>query len=74
MSKAKELEPLHLIEMEDAGARFLIYNTDRGVKTELRFEEEQPWFSQAQLAQIFGVDVRTVSDQHPEFLSDAELE
>jgi hypothetical protein len=69
----KELEPLSLLE-DEAGAQFLIYNTDKGVKTELRFVEEQPWFTQSQLAQIFGVSVPTVNERISKFFADAELD
>ena len=74
MSDFKELEALPLIEDEGTGARFLIYNTEKGVKAELRFQDEQPWFTQAQLAEIFGVDVRTANDHISNFLSSGELD
>jgi len=69
----KELEPLPLFE-DDTGAQFLIYNTIKGAQTELRFVDEQPWFTQAQLAYMFGVDVRTVNHHVQQFLSDGELD
>lgn len=74
MASAKDLEPLRLVEDEETSARFLIYSTERGVKAELRFDEEQPWFTQAQLAGIFGVDVRTVNEHISNFLSGGELD
>jgi hypothetical protein len=71
--EAKELEPLALLE-DAGGAQFLIYNTDRGAQAELRFAEESPWFTQAQLAQIFGVSVPTVNEHISKFLAGGELE
>jgi hypothetical protein len=68
----KEFEPLPLLE-DETGAQFLIYNTDRGVQAELRFADAQPWFTQAQLAHVFGVDVRTVSEHVQNFLKNGEL-
>ncbi|MGO8955215.1 MAG: RhuM family protein [Rhodomicrobium sp.] len=73
VTATKELEPLSLFE-DDTGAQFLIYNTDRGVQTELRFEQDNPWFTQSQLAQIFGVSVPTVNEHIAKFLADGELD
>jgi hypothetical protein len=70
----KDIEPLRLVQDEATGARFLIYNTDRGVKAELRFDEEQPWFTQAQLADIFGVSIPTVNEHVARFRADSELD
>ena len=72
-AEIKEMEPLPLFE-DETGAQFLIYNTDKGVRTELRFHEENPWFTQAQLAQMFGVDGRTVNEHILNFLKDGELD
>lgn len=73
MTARKDLEPLHLVEDGVTSARFLIYSTQSGVRTELRFDEEQPWFTQAQLADIFGVDVRTVNEHVQNFIRGGEL-
>lgn len=69
----RELGPLHLLE-DEAGAQFLIYSTEKGVKAELRFVDEQPWFAQSQLAQIFGVSVPTVNEHISKFLADGEFD
>jgi hypothetical protein len=74
MPKEKDLEPLRLVQDEATGANFLLYSTDTGVKAELRFEDEQPWFTQAQLAEIFGVDVRTANHHVQQFVSAGELD
>jgi len=64
--------PVQLLE-DEAGGYFLIYATDLGVKLELRFESE-PWLTQAQMAKIFGVDVRTVNHHIRQFLDAGELD
>lgn len=65
---------LRLVQREEGGPTFLIYATDRGVKTELRFEGETPWFTTRQLSEIFGVDADTVSDHVNNFLTSGELD
>jgi hypothetical protein len=66
--------PLRLVQHENDGPTFLIYATDRGVRTELRFEGDSPWFTQRDLATMFGVDTDTVGDHIQKFLADAELD
>jgi len=56
-------EPVHLTQDEDTGDRFLIYSTDRGIRVQLRYEREGLWMTQAQMADLFGVD-RTVITKH----------
>lgn len=65
-------QPVQLVE-DDAGDRFLIYATERGAKLELRFDGE-PWLTQAQMAEVFGVNVRTVNEHIQNFLSNGELD
>lgn len=72
-AEATTKEPLRLQE-DDTGARFLVYVTDLGVRHELRFEGEQPWFTQKQLADMFGVQVPTVYEHIQRFTDDGELE
>ena len=52
-------EPVHLVEDADTGDRFLIYATEKGMRVELQYEGETLWMTQAQMAELFGVD-RTV--------------
>lgn len=67
-----ETEPVHLVE-NDNGDRFLIYNTARGVKVELRYQGERLWMTQAQMAEMFGRDVSVVSRHISAVLDDGEL-
>ncbi|MBR2535621.1 MAG: virulence RhuM family protein [Hyphomicrobium sp.] len=64
--------PVHLSE-DDTGDRFLVYVDDKGVHHELRYSGDQPWFTQKQLAQMFGTSVRNVGDHVSKFISDGEL-
>lgn len=65
--------PVELVEYEETGERFLIYASDREAKLELRFDGE-PWLTQAQMAEIFGVAVPTVNEHIKRFLDDGELD
>jgi hypothetical protein len=67
-------QALRLVQKEDGGPSFLIYATDRGVKTELRFDGESPWITTRQMADIFGVDTDTVLDHVNNFVGNGELD
>lgn len=56
-------EPVRLIEDAETGDRFLIYGTSRGVRVELRYDGATLWMTQAQMAELFGVD-RSVITKH----------
>lgn len=56
-------EPVHLVEDAATGDRFLIYGTERGIRVELRYEGDTLWMTQAQMAELFGVD-RSVITKH----------
>jgi hypothetical protein len=56
-------EPVHLTEDEDTGDRFLLYATDHGIEVQLRYERDGLWMTQAQMAELFGVD-RTMVTRH----------
>lgn len=60
---SKPNEPVRLIEDADTGDRFLIYGTSRGVRVELRYDGATLWMTQAQMAELFGVD-RSVITKH----------
>jgi hypothetical protein len=67
-------QALRLVQHEDAGPTLLIYESDHGTKAELRFDGEEPWFTQKQLSDIFGVDVRTANHHVTQFLESGELD
>ncbi|NIJ07611.1 hypothetical protein FHS31_001207 [Sphingomonas vulcanisoli] len=58
-----ELEPVTLQEDEATGDRFLIYSTEKGLRLDIRYEGEALWMTQAQIAELFGVD-RSVITKH----------
>lgn len=58
-----ENEPVHLVEDAETGDRFLVYGTDKGLRLDIRYEGETLWMTQAQMAQLFGVD-RSVITKH----------
>ncbi len=66
--------PLRVLEDADTGHRFVVYTTKDGLRAEARFDGEDPWFTQLQLAEIFGVDVRTVNEHIQRFTDDGELD
>lgn len=65
--------PLKVLEDADTGHRFLVYTNKDGVEAELRFDGEEPWFTQLQIAEIFGVDVKTANHHIVKFQEDGEL-
>ena len=65
--------PLHLIENEESGDRFLVYQTAQGVRLELHYAGDTLWMSQAEMAALFGVDVRTISEHLGNIYGDEEL-
>ena len=62
------------LQQDDTGARFLIYATDKGVRHELRYDSDQPWFTQKQLADMFGVDISVANRHIANFIGDGELD
>ncbi|MEZ5841226.1 MAG: RhuM family protein, partial [Hyphomicrobiales bacterium] len=69
-----EIEPVHLQEDDETGDRFLVYGTDRGLRLDIRFEGETLWMTQAQIGQLFGRDVSTISRHIANVFSEGELE
>lgn len=69
-----ELEPVHLQDDTDTGARFLIYGTEKGPHVEIQYEGEQLWMTQAQIASLYGRDVSVISRHITAILEDGELD
>lgn len=67
-------EPVHLVEREETGDRFLIYTDDKGVRVDLRYEGDALWMTQAQMSQLFGIDVRTVNEHLQNVYREGELD
>lgn len=67
-------EPLHIREDGDTGDRFLVYQTKSGLRAELLVQADTFWATQAQMAEMFGVDVRTVSYHLTNVFREGELD
>jgi len=66
-------EPVHLVE-DEIGDRFLVYGTDKGLRLDIRYEGETLWMTQAQIAQLFGVDRSVVTKHLANVYAEGELE
>ncbi|MHA7884942.1 hypothetical protein [Nitratireductor rhodophyticola] len=54
-------EPVHLVEDAETGDRFLIYDGEKGLRLDIRYEGETLWMTQEQIARLFGRDVSVIS-------------
>ena len=66
--------PLKVVEEADTGHRFVIYTSKRGIEFDIRFEGSEAWFTQLQLAEMFGVNVRTVNEHIKNFRAAGEID
>lgn len=66
-------EPVHLVEREETGDRFLIYTDNKGLRVDLRYEGDALWMTQAQMARLFGRDVSVISRHIANVLEEGEL-
>jgi hypothetical protein len=67
-------EPVHLVEDAETGDRFLVYGTDKGLRLDIRYEGETLWMAQAQIGQLFGRDVSTISRHIANVFEEGELD
>ncbi len=70
MAKKKE------ITIRSSAAEYLSYVAsvgDKPLSVELRYEDENIWLTQRLMAELYGVDVRTVNDHIQKIFSDGEL-
>ena len=67
------LEPVHLQEDEATGDRFLVYGDGAGLHVEINYAGDQLWMTQAQIAELFGRDVSTISRHIASILEEGEL-
>ena len=68
-----ELQPLSLMEDAETGDRFVLYTTPKGINLELRFEADEPWATQKQIAELFGRDVSVISRHLKAIFAEGEL-
>jgi hypothetical protein len=69
-----EQRPIHLLEDADTGDRFLVYESGKGARLDIRFEGETLWMTQDQIARLFGKDLSVVSRHIANVLQDGELD
>ncbi|WP_324740107.1 RhuM family protein [Tsuneonella sp. CC-YZS046] len=67
-------EPVVLQEDEVTGDRFLVYSTDKGLRLDIRYEGETLWMTQAQIAELFGVDRSVITKHIANVYAEGELE
>jgi hypothetical protein len=67
-------EPVHLVEDAMTGDRFLVYDTDKGLRLDIRYEGETLWMSQAEIGQLFSRDVSTISRHIANVFEEGELD
>ena len=61
--------------MEDKNNKIIIYNAEDGqTKIDVRLEHETVWLSQAQMAELFDKDVKTINGHIKNVFSEGELE
>ena len=70
----EELQPLPLIEEAETGNRYVLYATPGGMELELRFEGEEPWATQKQMAGLFDRDISVISRHLKAIFAEGELE
>ena len=68
------VEALTVYEDERTGNKLVPYVTGKGVEVDLLFDGEQPWFTRADLADMFGVTVPTVVSHIQSFMDANELD
>ena len=65
------------ITIHSSTAEYLTYvaaTGDAPESYEMRYENENIWLTQRMMAELYGVDVRTVSDHLQKIYSDGELQ
>lgn len=68
------IEPVRLQEDEDTGDRFLIYGDGTGTHVEVSYSGDELWMTQAQISELYGRDVSTISRHIANILEEGELD
>lgn len=69
-----QAEPVRLEEDSETGDLFLVYGTEQGLRIDIRYEGETLWMTQAQIAQLFGRDISTISRHIANVHEEGELD
>lgn len=72
--KISDSEPVQILEEEATGDWFLIYESDGGLRLDVRCESETLWMTQAQIAQLFGRDQSVISRHIHNIVDEGELD
>lgn len=67
-------EPVHLVEDAETGDRFLVYATEKGLRLDIRYEGENLWMTQAQIAELFGRDRSSITKHINNIVEEGELD
>lgn len=73
-ARAAAAGPVRLTESGEAGDRFLIYSSAKGIEVRLRYEGDGLWMTQAQMAELFGKNVSVISRHAANILDEGELD
>ena len=73
MADASEDKPLSLIQNAETGDRFVLYTKPDGQNLELRFEGEEPWATERQMAELFGVSQQNANYHINNIYKDGEM-
>lgn len=71
---ANQNEPVRLEKEAETGDLFLVYGTEKGLRIDIRYEGETLWMTQAQIGQLFGRDVSTISRHIANIYEERELD
>lgn len=72
---AEEQEgPIHLVEDEETGDRFLVYDTSGGMRLDIKFDGNSLWMTQAQIGELFGRDRTSVTKHIANIFDEGELD
>lgn len=66
--------PIHLVKDTETGDRFLVYESGKGARLDIRFEGDTLWMTQEQISRLFGRDVSVISRHIANVLADGELD
>lgn len=66
-------EPVRLEKEVETGDLFLVYGSEKGLRIDIRYEGETLWMTQAQIAQLFGVDRSVVTKHIANIFEEGEL-
>ena len=74
---AKKSAKSHEITLRSSAAEYLTFVSaigDQPESVELRYQDENIWLTQRLMAELYGVDVRTISEHIQKIYADHELE